>query len=71
MKLSARNELRGTVTAIDLGTVMATVTITLDDSQQTITAAITKQAVESLELKVGSPACAVIKATEVMVGIDD
>jgi molybdate transport system regulatory protein len=69
MQLSARNALRGTVAAIDLGRVMATVKLTLGDGQ-TVTAAITREAVEHLGLEVGSPASAIIKATEVILAVD-
>ncbi len=66
MQLSARNQLRGTITAITLGTVMAQVTIDLGNGNE-IVAAITVDSVERLGLEVGSEAIAVIKATEVMV----
>jgi len=69
MRLSARNQLSGTITAIQLGTVMAMVTLELDGGQQ-VTAAVTRAAVEELGLSVGMRAAAVIKSTEVMIGID-
>ena len=67
MRLSARNQLPGTVSAVDLGAVMATVTIRLEGGQEVI-AAITKEAAEALRLTVGDSVTAVIKSTEVMVG---
>lgn len=70
MRLSTRNQLRGTVDAIDLGTVMATVRIRLDGGDQVVTAAITNDAVADLGLEVGQPAVALVKATEVMVGVE-
>ena len=66
MQLSARNQLRGSITAITLGTVMAQVTIDLGNGNE-IVAAITVDSVERLGLEVGAEAIAVIKATEVMV----
>ena len=69
MRLSARNQLTGSVAAIDVGSVMTIVKIDLDGGQK-ITASITKDAVEDLGLAVGSPVIAVIKSTEVMVGIE-
>ena len=69
MRLSARNALKGTVAAIELGQVMASVKLTLGDGQ-TVTAAITREAVESLGLAVGSPATAIVKATEVILAIE-
>ncbi len=69
MRLSARNQLTGTITAIELGTVMALVKVDLDGGQQ-VTASVTKAAVEELDLTVGSPVTAVIKSTEVMIGVE-
>ena len=70
MRLSTRNQLRGTIDAIDLGAVMATVRIRLDGGDQIVTAAITKDAVADLGLEVGQPAVALVKATEVMIGVE-
>ncbi len=69
MRLSARNQLTGSVAAIEIGSVMAIVKIGLDGGQQ-ITASVTKDAVAELGLAVGSPATAVIKSTEVMIGVE-
>lgn len=69
MKLSARNVLPGTVTEIVTGAVTSHVRIDLGGS--IITASITNDAVKELGLKVGAPASAVIKASDVMVGVDD
>ena len=69
MRLSARNQLTGTVADIEIGAVMSIVKVDLDGGQQ-ITASITKQAVEELGLTVGAPVTAVIKSTEVMLGIE-
>ena len=65
MELSARNQLKGTVKEVRLGTVMAEVT--LDVGGQLIVAAITRASAESLGLKVGDEATAVIKATAVII----
>lgn len=69
MKLSARNILPGTVTEIVTGAVTSHVRIDLGGS--TVTASITNEAVKELGLKVGARASAVIKASDVMVGVDD
>jgi molybdopterin-binding protein len=66
MRLSARNQLPGRVTALRLGTVMAEVTI--DIGGQSIVAAITRGAVDHLALREGDTVTAVIKATEILVG---
>ena len=69
MKLSARNVLPGTVTAIVKGAVTSHVKI--DIGGATVTASITNDAVAELGLKVGSKASAVVKASDVMVGVED
>ncbi|MBI5231263.1 MAG: TOBE domain-containing protein [Coriobacteriales bacterium] len=68
MKLSARNQLKGTVSAITEGAVEAVVKI--DVGGQTITSVITLEAVRDLGLAVGSPAVAIIKADAVVIGVD-
>jgi molybdate transport system regulatory protein len=66
VQLSARNQLKGTVRGVKLGTVMAEVV--MDVGGQTLTAAITRVSAENLDLKPGDQVTAVIKATEVIVG---
>ena len=68
MKLSARNQIRGKVTAIKEGAVEAQVT--LDVNGQPLVAVVTMDAVRDLGLTVGSHAIAVIKADHIIVGID-
>jgi len=63
--ISGRNKLLGTVARIRVSGLLAEVTI--DVAGQKLTAIITKSAVTDLRLKTGSPAYALIKATEVMV----
>ena len=67
MKLSARNDLRGIITDIKRGAVMAKVTIDLGNGQ-TIVSVVTVDSVDELELKVGDEAHAIIKSTEVLIG---
>lgn len=66
MKLSARNVLPGTVKEVIRGAVNAHVRIDVGGS--VVTASVTNEAVDELDLKVGDAAMAVIKATDVMVG---
>ena len=66
MKLSARNQLRGTITAIHHGEVMSTIKARLGDGQP-LTAAITREAAEDLDLAPGDTVTVIIKSTEVMV----
>ncbi|HEX3791055.1 MAG TPA: TOBE domain-containing protein [Pseudonocardiaceae bacterium] len=69
MRLSARNQLSGTVSEIEIGAVMSIVKVELPGGQQ-VTASVTKHAVEDLGLRVGSPVTAMIKSTEVMLGVE-
>ncbi|MDK2974247.1 MAG: hypothetical protein PWP08_618 [Methanofollis sp.] len=69
MKISARNQLKGTVREIELGMITAEVTIALEGGGE-ITSVITKKAVENLGITVGKKVYAVIKSTEVMVAVD-
>jgi len=67
MELSSRNQLKATVKEVNLGGIMAEVTMELDGGAE-IVAAITRRSAERLDLKPGDSVIAVIKATEVMVG---
>lgn len=64
-KISARNRLKGVVEKVELGEVGASIKISVKPT--VVTAFITKEAAEALELKKGDRVEAVIKATEVMV----
>jgi PadR family transcriptional regulator AphA len=66
LRLSARNQVRGTITAIKHGGVMSTVKAVLGDGQ-TFTAAISREAVDSLDLVPGDQVLMIVKSTEVMV----
>jgi molybdopterin-binding protein len=69
MKLSARNSLPGIVRKIAPGAVNAEVTIELAPGL-IVVSVITLDAVQSLQLKVGDHAYAVIKASSVMIAVD-
>lgn len=70
MRLSTRNQLKGTIADVDIGSVMATVKVRLDGSDQVLTSSITKEAALDLGLEVGQSAMAFIKSTEVTIGIE-
>jgi len=70
MKISARNSLKGTVKEITPGAVNTEVVIELPGGIE-IVSIITKTSAESLGLAVGKEAYAVIKASNVMVSVDD
>ncbi len=65
MRISARNQLRGTIEEIVLGTVTAKVTIRLGENL--LESVITRQSVEEMGVKVGDSVTALIKSTEVMI----
>ena len=69
MKISARNVLKGKVKKLTHGAVNSEVVIELAGGAE-ITSIITKDSAESLGLAVGKPAYAIIKASEVIVGVD-
>ena len=64
MKISARNQLKGTISSVAEGAVNGVVTIDLGDAS--VKADITMEAIEELGLKEGMTAYAIIKATNVM-----
>ena len=68
MKISARNQLRGTVKEIVLGTVTAKVTVQVGDNL--IESVITRQSVEEMGIRAGDSVVALIKSTEVMILAD-
>jgi molybdopterin-binding protein len=69
VKISARNRLKGKITEVKKGA--TTAHVRLDVNGTTVTASITNEAVDELGLKVGQTAYAIIKASDVMVGLDD
>lgn len=68
MKISARNVLEGKIVEVTKGATTAHVRI--DVGGTVVTASITNEAVDSLALKDGQSAYAVIKASDVMIGIE-
>jgi molybdopterin-binding protein len=70
MKLSARNILKGKVVKLTKGAVNSEVTLQLAGGEQ-IVSIITNTSAENLKLKEGAEAYAIIKASNVMIGIDE
>jgi molybdate transport system regulatory protein len=68
MRISARNVLAGTVKSVTKGAVNAEVTLALEGGEAVV-AVITNSSVDSLGLEPGKSAYAVIKASEVMIGV--
>lgn len=70
MRISARNNLKGTIKRIEEGLITSKVIIDLGNENE-IVSIISKDAISDLGLKVGGEAFAIIKSTEVLVGISD
>ncbi len=69
MKLSARNVLKGTVESVVHGAVNSEVVLTLPGGAKVVSI-ITKESAETLGLKKGKEAYAIIKASNVLIGVD-
>jgi molybdopterin-binding protein len=67
MKLSARNQLKGKIVKVEEGLITSKVVLDLGNGN-VITAIISKDAIEDLELAPGKEAFAIIKSTEVIIG---
>jgi molybdopterin-binding protein len=65
MTLSARNHLKGTIEEVQVGDVLAHITVRVGDSL--IESVITRRSAEEMGLKKGDAVTAVVKATEVMI----
>ena len=66
--LSARNQFKGTVKSVKLGTVMAEVIVSVGGLE--VVSAITRASAEQLGLKPGDEVTAIIKSTEVLIAKD-
>lgn len=70
MKLSARNQLKGKIVEIKEGAANAIVILDIGGDNK-VSASITMDSVKELELRPGKEAYAVVKASSVMIGVDD
>ncbi len=70
MKISARNQLKGTIISIEEGAVNGIVQIDIGGGN-TISSTISMSSIKELGLEKGKEAYAIIKATSVIVGIDE
>jgi molybdate transport system regulatory protein len=66
LKLSARNQFKGKVLAVEKGVITAKVKVEIK-MPVTVTAVITKEAVDDLDIKVGDEVTAIVKSTEIMI----
>jgi len=70
LRLSARNQLAGTVVSVKKGVVTAEVVVRLAGGDE-IVSVITLGSVNSLGLKKGAKVKAIVKSTEVMIAVDE
>jgi molybdopterin-binding protein len=70
VKISARNILKGTVKSVNHGAVNSEIVIELPGGQE-IVSVITKSSAENLGLEAGKEVCAVVKASNVMLAVDE
>jgi molybdopterin-binding protein len=68
MRLSARNQLKGTVVEVTKGA--TTSHIRVDIGGNVMTSSITNEAVDDLGIKVGGKVIVVVKASDVMIAVD-
>jgi molybdopterin-binding protein len=66
LKLSARNQFKGKVVSVEKGVITAKVKIMVQ-VPVTVTAVITKESVEELDIKEGDEVSAIVKSTEIMI----
>jgi molybdopterin-binding protein len=69
MRISARNQIKGTVVEVKKGATTSHVRVDIGGGN-IVTSSITNEAVDELKLAKGKAAVAVIKASDVMVGVD-
>jgi molybdopterin-binding protein len=69
VRLSTRNQLPGTVESVQTGEAMAIVKVILDDGHP-VTASITREAVDDLQLVKGTKVTVLVKSTEVMLAVE-
>lgn len=69
MRISARNQIKGTVVDVKKGATTSHVRVDIGGSQ-IVTSAITNEAVDDLGIKVGGKVIVVVKASDVMIAVD-
>ena len=69
MRISARNQIKGTVVEVKKGATTSHVRVDIGNGQ-IITSSITNEAVDDLGVKAGGKATVVVKASDVMIAVD-
>ncbi len=69
MRISARNQIKGTILEVMKGATTSHLRVDIGNGQ-VVTSSITNEAVDDLGLKTGGKVTVVIKASDVMIGVD-
>lgn len=69
MRLSTRNQLKGTVTEVTEGAVSATVSV--DIGGQSVTSSITMAGLREIGVSAGDEVVVLVKASDVMIAVED
>jgi molybdopterin-binding protein len=69
MRLSARNQFKGSVSGVKMGGIMAEVAVDIGGGHEMVSA-ITRESAEMLGLREGSSVTVIIKATEVLIAAE-
>ena len=69
MRISARNQIKGTVLEVTKGATTSHVRVDIG-AGQVVTSSITNEAVDDLALKAGGKVIVVVKASDVMIAVD-
>ena len=69
MRISARNQIKGTVVEVKKGATTSHIRVDIGNGQ-IVTASITNEAVDDLGIKTGGKATVVIKASDVMIAVE-
>jgi molybdopterin-binding protein len=69
MRLSARNQIKGTVADVKKGATTAHVRVDIGNGVM-MTSSITNEAIDDLGIKVGEKVTVVVKASDVMIAVD-
>jgi molybdate transport system regulatory protein len=69
MRLSARNQFKGSVSGVKMGVIMAEVAVDIGGGHEMVSA-ITRESAEMLGLREGSSVTVIIKATEVLIAAE-
>jgi molybdopterin-binding protein len=69
MRISARNQIKGTVVEVKKGATTSHVRVDIGDGQ-IVTSSITNEAVDELDIKAKGAVTIVVKASDVMIAVD-